>query len=119
MLDKNTLGKKGEKIAAAYLKKSGYLIVGANIRIGRHEFDLIAKYKKRLIFVEVKTRYQSPSVQTENWLSGAQQSGLSKAIAAYAARKGLDLENIRLDLVIIIINKTKGKAELRHYRDLL
>ena len=55
-----TLGQAGEEIAQAEYKKRGYEIVAANffnkkgLRLG--EVDFIAKNKKQLVFVEVKTR---------------------------------------------------------------
>lgn len=54
--EKQRIGKKGEKIAARYLKKKGYRVVGRNLHFGKNELDLIVKNKEFLAFVEVKTR---------------------------------------------------------------
>ena len=51
-----TIGKIGEKIAAKYLKKKKYRIVAKNIHISHNEIDIVAKNKKFIVFVEVKTR---------------------------------------------------------------
>ncbi len=55
-----TLGQWGEEIAQKEYKKQGYKIVGTNIfnRRGKRagEIDFIAKDKKVIVFVEVKTR---------------------------------------------------------------
>ncbi len=50
------IGRKGERIAARFLRRAGYRIVGKNRRFGKNELDLIAKNKKYIVFVEVKTR---------------------------------------------------------------
>lgn len=50
------LGRFGEDVAADFLKKDGYKIVGRNIKFGKHELDIIAEDKHFLVFVEVKTR---------------------------------------------------------------
>lgn len=50
------LGKFGENVAADFLEKEGYKIVGRNIKFGKHELDIIAENKNFLVFVEVKTR---------------------------------------------------------------
>ena len=50
------LGKFGEDIAASFLEKEGYRIIGRNVKFGRHELDIIAEDKDFLVFVEVKTR---------------------------------------------------------------
>ena len=54
--DKATVGKKGERIAAKFLRRQGYRILARNKHYGKNELDLIAKNKDFLVFVEVKTR---------------------------------------------------------------
>ena len=54
---KTETGKKGEQIAAVYLKKSGYKIKELNFRCHLGELDIVASEKKVIVFVEVKTRY--------------------------------------------------------------
>jgi len=49
-------GKKGEELAAQYLKKRGYTIVERNYRCTNGEVDLIAVHRRVIVFVEVKTR---------------------------------------------------------------
>ena len=56
LFSRQNIGKYGEKLAARYLKKNGYRIVGKNLHFGKNELDLIAKNKDFLAFVEVKTR---------------------------------------------------------------
>lgn len=47
---------RGERIAARHYRLRGYRILGANVRAGGNEVDLIARRGRRLIFVEVKER---------------------------------------------------------------
>ncbi len=50
-------GRWGEKLAAQFLKKKRYKIIGQRVRVGkRDEIDIIAEHGGALIFVEVKTR---------------------------------------------------------------
>ena len=56
LFSRQNIGKYGEKLAARYLKKKGYRIVGKNLHFGKNELDLIVKNKEILAFVEVKTR---------------------------------------------------------------
>ena len=51
-------GQWGETLAADFLKKKGFRILGRNVRPNRHndELDIVAKNKDYLVFVEVKTR---------------------------------------------------------------
>ena len=51
-----TLGQRGERAAAKYLKKLGYKIVARGQRGRRGELDLVAVDGRTVVFVEVKTR---------------------------------------------------------------
>ena len=53
---KQTIGNRGEEIAAKELKKMGFKVIERNYRASRYEIDLIACDKECLIFVEVKAR---------------------------------------------------------------
>ncbi len=50
------LGKRGEELAAQYLKEKGYVVFERNWRYGKAEIDIIAMDGKTLVFIEVKTR---------------------------------------------------------------
>lgn len=56
LFSKQEIGKRGERVAARYLKKKGYRVVGRNLHFGKNELDLVIKNKEFLAFVEVKTR---------------------------------------------------------------
>ena len=56
-MNNREFGNRGEDIACEYLVKNGYQIVERNKHFSRFcEIDIIAKYKNKLVFVEVKTR---------------------------------------------------------------
>lgn len=50
------LGKQGEDLAAGYLERRGFTIVARNYRTPVGELDIIARDRRHLLFVEVKTR---------------------------------------------------------------
>lgn len=52
----NETGKKGEELAAAWLKDKGYKVLHVNWRHSHYEIDIIAAYDNILHFIEVKTR---------------------------------------------------------------
>jgi len=56
MAESHSLGKRGEKIAAAHLKANGYSILERNWSTGRREIDIIAENENYIVFIEVKTR---------------------------------------------------------------
>jgi putative endonuclease len=53
---RQSVGRVGESIAAAYLEKKGYTILDRNCRTPYGEIDLIAFQSDLIAFVEVKTR---------------------------------------------------------------
>lgn len=55
-MNTKTLGNKGERNAAKYLKNKGYNVILCNFRTRYGEIDIIAKDKGTLVFVEVKLR---------------------------------------------------------------
>lgn len=50
-----TIGKKGETIAAEWLEQNGYAILARNWRNRTGEIDIIAQEDGCIVFVEVKT----------------------------------------------------------------
>ena len=56
--DKKDIGALGESIAAKFLKKNKFKIIGRNLHLSHNELDIVAIDKKQRIisFVEVKTR---------------------------------------------------------------
>ena len=56
-MNNREFGTKGEDLACEYLKKNGYEILERNKHFSKLcEVDIIAKYKNKIVFVEVKTR---------------------------------------------------------------
>lgn len=56
-MNNRTFGAKGEDIACEYLIQNGYKIIERNKHFSKLcEIDIIAQYKKKTVFIEVKTR---------------------------------------------------------------
>ncbi len=50
------IGELGEDIAVRYLERKGYLIVERNYTKKWGEIDIVAKYKNKIYFIEVKSK---------------------------------------------------------------
>ena len=53
---KQEIGRRGERVAARYLRRAGYRLVARNTHFGKNELDLVVKDKQYIVFVEVKAR---------------------------------------------------------------
>jgi len=113
------LGERGEKIAQQYLQSHGFKILTCNYRVGRYELDIIASYKNRTVFIEVKTRTQGNQGYRDNQLTKNQTMRLKKALLHYSLINHLDFKSISLDLITISFNPENRLAQLRHYRNIL
>lgn len=59
-MNNRDFGNKGEDLACEYLLKNGYKILERNKHFSKLcEIDIIAQYKKKTVFIEVKTRKNS------------------------------------------------------------
>ena len=79
----NETGKKGEELAATYLKQKGFEILHANWRYSNYEIDIVASKGNMLHFIEVKTRTNQKFGHPEESVSYTKLNNLLKAGAEY------------------------------------
>jgi putative endonuclease len=118
MLKKKTnvkIGIYGEKMAADYLRKRGFVILGKNISYPWGEIDIVAKDRENtLVFVEVKTldkrgqeTVQDSGLRPEDNLTQAKLLRLRRSCSFFANNNPqLTGKGWRIDLVsLTIMNK--------------
>ncbi|HEX3357293.1 MAG TPA: YraN family protein [Tepidisphaeraceae bacterium] len=109
------LGERGENVAAKYLRNQGYKILERNFRTAVGEVDIIARDKKTLVFVEVKTRaYDDPT--PEEQVNTIKQHQLTKAAKMYLMRFGQPQPPSRFD-VVAVVWPTGQPPIIRHTTD--
>ena len=113
------IGKFGEELAVKYLISKGYEILDLNYRYSSQEVDIIAKFKEKTIFFEVKTRTSDIMGSAEDNINRKKINNLKKALQAYLSYKNLDSELAQIDFLAIDINKSTKKANIKHYKDIL
>jgi putative endonuclease len=96
-----TLGEKGEDIAAAFLKKKGYNILFRNYKCSFGEIDIIAKHKKILSFIEVKTRSTKKYGLPQEAVTLAKQTKISRVALEFVQRYKMDNRAARFDVVSV------------------
>ena len=111
LFSKQDIGKYGEKIAARYLKKKGYRVIGKNLHLGRNELDLVVRNKEFIAFVEVKTRSYERVEDAEQYrpaLAVDQEKRLRTAEAAKAYLRAHHMPLCpRLDVVEVYLDRNK------------
>ncbi len=96
-----TLGKRGEDIAAAFLKKKGYKLLFRNYKCSFGEIDIIAKHKKILSFIEVKTRSTKKYGLPQEAVTPAKQTKISRVALEFVQRYKMDNRAARFDVVSV------------------
>jgi putative endonuclease len=100
-------GRIGEDLAHRYLRKRGCTIVARRYRppAGGGEIDLVAWHGGKLVFVEVKTRATAEFGAPERAVDEAKQQALARTGRDYARRAGIEWENVRFDIVSIVLSR--------------
>lgn len=98
---RDTMGGRGENLAARFLRNLGYKIIVRNFRCESGELDIVARDKDVLVFVEVKTRaYDDPS--PEDQVHAAKQQQLTRVAKIFLSRYGTPQPPARFDVVAVI-----------------
>ncbi len=113
-MHKIQLGKEGEELAAAHLKKQGYAILKMNYRYGRSEIDIVAKQGEIIVFVEVKTRLSTQYGLPEESVSTSKIKQIAYGAEGYLVENNLNLE-CRYDIISVVMKN--GRFELTHLED--
>jgi len=114
-----SIGKKGEQIAAAYLKKKGFEILEMNYKNpkGRQlgEIDIVMRKEQSIVFVEVKTRKGTMgNVFPEDNLTPGKLRKLEKIAAHYLQSHHCEDTPYHFDAVAILLDET-NTATIRHF----
>jgi len=106
------LGREGESMAARYLKKHGYKILEQNYRTPLGEIDIIAKEKKTIAFVEVKTRSAGYFGGPKSAVTLKKQRKISMVALTYLKATAQVDTKARFDVIAITSFPEDSKIEL-------
>ena len=109
---KTVLGRKGEEMAVAYLMDQGYRILKRNYYTRYGELDIICMHKNILVFVEVRTKTTLNYGSPEESVTKSKIKHLRKAALVYLGNGRLSYEEIRFDVIAILI--TGGNTRINH-----
>ena len=106
------LGKCGEDAAAEFLKKKRYKILERNFRNRFGEIDIIAEYKKDIIFIEVKTRLSKEYGEPYEAVNFYKQRKIINTAKVYLCSKEMNDVNVRFDIVEVYGNLSDNGFQL-------
>lgn len=124
-MERKQVGALGEKVAAEYLRRHGFLIVDRNVARKTGEIDLIARKDRIMHFVEVKSIVcdefpwgaadgYDPSVN----LHEAKIRKVARTAEWYMAEHELE-DEWQVDGVLVWLRRSDGHARVRYLPQLV
>ena len=116
---RQSLGQRGEALAARHLKRKGYIIVARSQRDRLGELDLVAvdrsKGKPRtLVFVEVKTRRSHDAGHPAEAVHDDKQRRITRLALSFLKRHQLHEHPARFDVVAVTWPDGPGAPQVEH-----
>ena len=107
MKNNREFGAKGEDLACEYLKKNGYQIIDRNVHFSKLcEIDIIAKFKNKTVFVEVKTRKNENFGSPFEAVTTTKLQNIKTGVFSYVSQN--NIKNFQIDVIAITLEpKTK------------
>ena len=111
-------GRWGEQVAATWLARHGYDIIGRRVRSNRRdEIDLVARRGRQWVFVEVKTRRSEAFGRPAAAVDARKRHALCRAAAAYLRRAGYPEGCYRFDVIEVVGVPGAGEPVVRQIED--
>ena len=95
-----SIGKRGEQAAAAYLEQKGFRVLERNFHSPYGEVDIIAENGQYIIFVEVKTRKSGAMVEGAEAVDTVKRKKLAQTAQAYLSEHPSGLQP-RFDVILV------------------
>ena len=109
-MDRQEVGKLGEKAAQKFLKKRGYRIRETGFRCRHGEIDIIAQKRDYLVFVEVRTKSNLDFGTPEESITQVKKERLIASALTYTTSHDNLPPLWRIDFVAIELDD-KGKIK--------
>ena len=124
ILSTKKLGDLGEKIAIDYLEGKGYQILAKNYipkfaDLNKAEIDIIAKKRKVIVFIEVKTISINSPFFPQDKVDYFKQKKIIKAAKMYLLEKELFDCPWQIDIIALKIDLNTQKAKTWHLENVV
>lgn len=114
---RHEIGKIGEDLATKYIQSLGYTIIERNFAATQGEIDIVARDKKELVFIEVKTRTNTLYGRPIEAVNNPKQKHLISTAQYYLYSKHLENEFVRLDVIEVYLNESTYK--INHIKQII
>lgn len=112
---KQSLGRRGEDLAAAYLEERGWTVLARNYRAGPKEIDLVAARDGVVAFVEVKARATGTGGTPLEPIRSLKRRAVETAARRWILENGRPGVTYRFDAVAVRIRGSR--SQVRHVPD--
>jgi putative endonuclease len=100
---RQTLGKSGEELACAELRRRGYAILARRFRTRGGELDIVARDGTTLVFVEVKARRTARFGTAAEAVTRTKRARLARMADEFLSRARLASVPCRFDVVAVTV----------------
>lgn len=108
----------GEEVAEKYLKKLGYRILDRNYRQKWGEIDIVAKFKKDIVFVEVKSKEKGSRFLPAQNVNFHKQQRLIRAAQTWLLENKIPPQTAwQIDVIIVELDYENRNARVEHLRN--
>lgn len=97
------LGRRGERLARALLRRLGLDVLTTNYRTAQGEVDIVARAGTTLCFVEVKTRHRQVHARPADAVGREKRRRIMRAARRYRRELGWPAVPHRYDIVEIVL----------------
>jgi putative endonuclease len=117
LFPEQSLGDRGERAAAKFLRRQRYRILHRGYRILGGELDIVAVEGRTVVFVEVKTRVSHDAGHPAEAVDLQKQKQLTQLALAYLRRYRLLDCSTRFDVVAITWPPHQRRPKLDHIKN--
>jgi putative endonuclease len=110
------LGQRGEELAAELLRQSGLRILDRNWRCDAGEIDIVAVEGRVLVVCEVKTRSTIKYGTPLEAISARKHARLRRLAIRWVMAHGLTVDEIRIDVVGVLMGSGEDDFAIEHMR---
>ena len=94
-------GQQAQKLAEKFLRKKGLRILARNVNTGPAEIDLVARHRREVVFIEVRSRWSDSDARPEETVNRTKQQRLIRGAQAFLKSRRWEDRPVRFDVVAI------------------